>query len=269
MERSQSDQSDSTGHFLPLLTHSRSQDREGISFSSQQALKWAWFSAQIFRKISPTNGTSPPGRMGSKGISPAVSEHSATAKRKKTQRVKSFKGICTAKAEFSKEPEQIQTQWEWGNLSFGLPGKSPQKGGPCEGKPRTYRTISEKKKISTSTCTLEAQKDDFPTWLVTAQRADQSLGHSASPFFISPGSSNANLLKCIFIAGSWRLVELRNLYSCTVVYRAALRHGIYYVWSFITTIYIRADGEHESNTAALLPTALCYRWQEMGERKTE
>lgn len=62
-----------------------------------------------------------------------------------------------------------------------------------------------------------------------SQPNDPSLGHCASPFFISPGSSNANLLKCLFIAGSWRLVELRNLYSCTVIYRAALRHGIYYV----------------------------------------
>jgi len=62
-----------------------------------------------------------------------------------------------------------------------------------------------------------------------SQPSDPSLGRPASPFFISPGSFTANLLKCLFIAGSWRLVELRNLYSCTVVYRAALRHGIYYV----------------------------------------
>lgn len=40
-----------------------------------------------------------------------------------------------------------------------------------------------------------------------SQPNDPSLDHSASPFFISPGSFNASLLKCLFIAGSWRLVE--------------------------------------------------------------
>lgn len=138
-----------------------------------------------------------------------------------------------------------------------------QRAGPCGGKPRNYREISQKGLVPGWRHRKVTSPRDW------SQSKDPPLARSASPFFISPGSFNANLLNCLFIAGSSRLVELRNLYSCTVVYRAALRHGIYYVWSFITTIHIRADGEHESNTALLLPTALCYRWQEIGDPKAQ
>lgn len=141
-----------------------------------------------------------------------------------------------------------------------------QKGGPCGGKPGNYREISQKWLVPALAGWKHRKVTSPRDW---SQSKDPSLDCSASPFFISPGSFNANLLNCLFIAGSWRLVELRNLYSCTVIYRAALRHGIYYVWSFITTIHIRADGEHESNTALLLPTALCYRWQEIGDPKAQ
>lgn len=141
-----------------------------------------------------------------------------------------------------------------------------QRGGPCGGKPRDYRTTSQKWSVPALAGWRHRKVTSPRDW---SQSKDPSLGRSASPFFISPGSFNANLLNCLFIAGSSRLVELRNVYSCTVVYRAALRHGIYYVWSFITTIHIRADGEHESNTALLLPTALCYRWQEIGDPKAQ
>lgn len=141
-----------------------------------------------------------------------------------------------------------------------------QRGGPCGGEPRDYRTTSQKWSVPALAGWRHRKVTSPRDW---SQSKDPSLGRSASPFFISPGSFNANLLNCLFIAGSSRLVELRNVYSCTVVYRAALRHGIYYVWSFITTIHIRADGEHESNTALLLPTALCYRWQEIGDPKAQ
>lgn len=149
-----------------------------------------------------------PDRTGSKGTSPANSEHSATAESQTTEHGKSLKGVCTAKAELQKEPVQIQTQWERGNISFGLLGKSSL----CALVRATHVPTEQlPKRISTGACRLEAQKGDFPCeW---SQPNNPSLGHSASPFFISPGSLNANLLKCLFIAGSWRLVELKNLYS--------------------------------------------------------
>lgn len=50
-----------------------------------------------------------PDRTGSKGTSPANSEHSATAESQTTEHEKSFKGVCTARAELQKEPVQIQT----------------------------------------------------------------------------------------------------------------------------------------------------------------
>lgn len=115
-----------------------------------------------------------------------------------------------------------------------------QKGGPCERKLCTFKSYFQKILMPALTY-WRHRKVTFPCdW---SQPSDPSWGHSTSPFFISPGSFNVNLLKCLFIAVSWRLVELRKRAN---VYRAALRYGIYYIWSFITTTHIRVDGEHDS-----------------------
>lgn len=108
------------------------------------------------------DGTPPPGRTGSKGISPAVSEHSVQQKGRK--HAKSFKGVYTTKAEFSKEPEQIQTQRERGNISFGLLVKSFLRVLRKVALVRANHALTEHfpKNFSSSACTLEAQKGGFP-----------------------------------------------------------------------------------------------------------
>lgn len=129
-----------------------------------------------YKYIPGTVGTPPPGRIGSKDICPAVSAHSATAKKTENSATmediqSNSKVFVQQRHNFQRRQSKFRSSGKRHNISFGPLGKSSLSVLRKRALVRANHAFTEQfpKRISISTCTFEAQKGDFATSLVTAQ----------------------------------------------------------------------------------------------------